>query len=91
MALIDDLPNDNLEGLTDYLGVEIHGRHDALGDSLVEAETLACLLPRLNDKGILTYGDALAFCKKAKRILAGQRRSGWYDDAAEVERAEKGA
>ena len=66
VALIDDLRNDNLEGLTDYLGVDISDRHNALGDSLMEAETLACLLPRLEDKGIVTYGDAKAFSQQAK-------------------------
>ncbi len=90
VALIDDLPNDNLEGLTNYLGVDVHDRHNALGDSLMEAETLACLLPRLEDKGIVTYGDALAFSRKAKRILDGQKRSGWYDDSAAIEKGEKG-
>jgi len=89
VALIDDLRNDNLEGLTDYLGVDIHDRHNALGDSLMEAETLACLLPRLEDKGIVTYGDAKAFSQKAKRILEGQKKSGWYDDSASIEQSEK--
>jgi DNA polymerase III epsilon subunit family exonuclease len=90
VALIDDLRNDNLEGLTDYLGVDIHDRHNALGDSLMEAETLACLLPRLKDKGIVTYGDAKAFSQKAKRILDGQKKSGWYDDFEAIEQSEKG-
>jgi DNA polymerase III subunit epsilon len=89
VALIDDLRNDNLEGLTDYLGVDVHDRHNALGDSLMEAETLACLLPRLADKGIVTYGDALAFSQNAKRILDGQKKSGWYDDSAQIEQGEK--
>jgi len=91
VALIDDLSNDNLEGLTDYLGVDVHDRHNALGDSLMEAETLACLLPRLADKGGVTYGDALEFSRKAKRILDGQKSSGWYDDSAAIEKGEKGA
>lgn len=91
VAMIDDLPNDNLDGLTQYLGVDIHDRHNALGDSEVEAETLACLLPRLKDKGIETYGDAVAFSQKAKRILEGQKQSGWYDDTAAIERSEQGA
>ena len=90
VALIDDLRDDNLEGLTDYLGVDVHDRHNALGDSLMEAETLACLLPRLEDKGIVTYGDALEFSRKAKRILDGQKKSGWYDDSAAIEKGEKG-
>jgi DNA polymerase III epsilon subunit family exonuclease len=89
VALIDDLRNDNLEGLTAYLGVDVHDRHNALGDSLMEAETLACLLPRLEDKGIVTYGEAMAFSQKAKRILDGQKRSGWYDDFEGIEQGEK--
>lgn len=89
VALIDDLRNDNLEGLTDYLGVDIHDRHNALGDSLMEAETLACLLPRLEDKGIGTFGDAKAFSQKAKRILEGQKKSGWNDDFESIEQSEK--
>jgi len=87
VALIEDLPNDNLEGLTTYLGVEVSDRHNALGDSLMEAETLACLLPRLEDKGIVTYGDAKAFSQKAKRILDGQKKSGWYDDFEGIEQS----
>jgi DNA polymerase III epsilon subunit family exonuclease len=90
VALIDDLRNDNLEGLTDYLGVVIQDRHNALGDSLMEAETLACLLPRLEDKGIVTYGDAKAFSQKAKRILDGQKKSGWYDDFQAIEQSVQG-
>jgi DNA polymerase III epsilon subunit family exonuclease len=90
VALIDDLRNDNLEGLTDYLGVDIHDRHNALGDSLMEAETLACLLPRLADKGVVTYGDALEFSRRAKRILDGQKSSGWYEDCAAIEKGEQG-
>lgn len=89
VALIDDLRNDNLEGLTDYLGVDIHDRHNALGDSLMEAETLACLLSRLKDKGIVTYGEAMAFSQKAKRILDGQKKSGWYDDFERIEQSEQ--
>lgn len=89
VALIDDLRNDNLEGLTDYLGVDVSDRHNALGDSLMEAETLACLLPRLEDKGIVTFGDAKAFSQTAKRILEGQKKSGWYDDFEGIEQSEK--
>lgn len=89
VALIDDLENARLDGLTDYLGVEIHDRHNALGDSLMEAETLACLLPRLADQGIVTFGDAKAFSQKAKGILDGQRKSGWYDDVEAIEQSEK--
>ena len=58
--------------------------------ALDQGETLACLLPRLKDKGIVTYGDATAFSQKAKRILDGQKRSGWYDDSAGIEQIAQG-
>lgn len=89
VALLDDLTNDNLEGLTDYLGVDVSDRHSALGDSLVEAKTLAYLLPRLEGQGVVTFGDAVAFSRNAKQILDGQKKSGWYDDYEAIEQSEQ--
>jgi hypothetical protein len=37
----------------------------------------------------VTYGDAKAFSQKAKRILDGQKKSGWYDDFTQIEQGEK--
>lgn len=48
----------NLEDIAEKLGVEVIGRHTALGDSIVTAEVLLKLIPILEAKGIKTLGDA---------------------------------
>ncbi len=76
-ALYPKLPKASLEGLAEMLGVEIEGRHTALGDALVTAEVFARLLPRLADRGVTTLGEALAFARTAKRIIEAQAQAGW--------------
>jgi len=48
----------NLEDIAEKCGVEIMGRHTALGDSLVTAEVLLKLIPILEAMGIKTLGEA---------------------------------
>lgn len=50
----------NLEAMAKRLGVEVSGRHTALGDALVTAEIFLRLLPLLRARGILTLGQARA-------------------------------
>ncbi|NJM35836.1 MAG: CBS domain-containing protein, partial [Rhodomicrobium sp.] len=51
---------DSFEGLCEWLGVTIEGRHTAFGDAKAAAEVWTGLLPRLRQKGIRTLGEALA-------------------------------
>ena len=51
IALEPGLPGYSLDALADWLGVEIRGRHTALGDTLVTAEVYQRLLPRLAAAG----------------------------------------
>ncbi len=67
----------DLDGLAAHFGVDVHGRHTALGDCLVTAEIYARLVPQLRDHGVATYGEARAFSLKAKAILGQQKKSGW--------------
>ena len=67
----------DLDGLAERFGVDVRGRHTALGDSLVTAEIYARLLPQLVDRHVVTYGDARDFSQRAKDILRLQKRSGW--------------
>ena len=70
-----------LENLADRFGVEIEGRHTALGDALVTAEIWIALMAQLVDRGITTYGAAREFSMKARLLLAQQRQAGWLPAA----------
>ncbi len=48
-----------IEGIAGRLGVNIAGRHTALGDAIVTGEIFLKLLPLLADKGVRTLGEAL--------------------------------
>jgi DNA polymerase-3 subunit epsilon len=48
----------SLEGIASRLGVEVIGRHTALGDALVTAEIFLRLLPLLSERGIRSLGEA---------------------------------
>jgi DNA polymerase-3 subunit epsilon/CBS domain-containing protein len=54
------LAGDSLEGLCEWLGVTIEGRHTALGDAKAAAGIWAGLIPLLRRKGIRTLGEALS-------------------------------
>ncbi len=66
-----------LESLAARFGIEIEGRHTALGDALVTAEVWIALMAQLLDAGIATYGAAREFSARAGILLAQQRRAGW--------------
>ncbi|MCF8460978.1 MAG: hypothetical protein K9G46_09650 [Flavobacteriales bacterium] len=48
----------NMEDISERLGIELVGRHTALGDSIVTAEILLKLIPILEAKGIKTLRQA---------------------------------
>lgn len=72
-----------LESVAERFGVSVHGRHTALGDSLVTAEIYARLLPRLAERGVATLGEAIAFGQQATAFVERQRGAGWQDDTVD--------
>lgn len=54
----------NIENIAQRLGVNILGRHTALGDAITTAEIFLKLLPILNSNGILTLKDAVKASQK---------------------------
>ncbi len=71
------LPGLSLEDLAEHFAVDVHGRHTALGDSLVTAEVYVRMLPFLAEAGVETYGEALRFSQRAKAVIARQKAAGW--------------
>ncbi|WP_457551055.1 exonuclease domain-containing protein [Desulfobacula sp.] len=54
----------DMESIAKRLGVNIIGRHTALGDAIATAEIFLKLLPILNSNGILTLKDAIKASRK---------------------------
>lgn len=76
-ALEPNLKDLNLEELAARLGVPVEGRHTALGDALVTAEVFVRLLPRLEDAGVRSFGEARAFAERARGLRTRQAAAGW--------------
>ena len=55
-----------LEAQAQRLGVQVVGRHTALGDAIVTAEVFLKLIPLLADKGIHTLGQARAAAQNSR-------------------------
>ncbi len=78
-ALEPSAPGYDLEAIAARFGVSVHGRHTALGDSLVTAEIYARLVPLLVERNVRTLGEAISFGLRAKAFVKRQKESGWFE------------
>lgn len=69
----DHTPNHTLEDIARRLGVNVAGRHTALGDAVTTAEIFAKLLVLLPDHGIRTLDDAVGACERMAEFRRQQR------------------
>jgi signal-transduction protein with cAMP-binding, CBS, and nucleotidyltransferase domain len=76
-ALEPALPDQGLETIARFLGVEIHNRHSALGDASAAAEVFACLIRRLRRADVRTLAEAQAFAGRRAELLRRQAAAGW--------------
>ena len=58
----------SLDAMARRRGIDVHGRHTALGDVLVTAEIVVHMLPRLADRGVTTFGQV-------RRLRRARRRA----------------
>jgi CBS domain-containing protein len=81
----------SLEQLAQWLGVEVEGRHSALGDALTTARIFAALVPKLREGGIRTFAEASQACRALTEVLDKQHRAGWVtpDVGSDVAAAER--
>ena len=77
-ALRPALADFGLETVADMLGVEIRGRHTALGDCRASAEGFARLLPMLRDAGVRTLGEARVLSRRRNDLYTREVQSGWH-------------
>jgi DNA polymerase-3 subunit epsilon/CBS domain-containing protein len=65
-----NLPGFSIEHIAAWLGIEVEGRHSALGDAITTARIFAGLVPHLRERGIRTFAEAEAVCRKVADAMA---------------------
>ncbi len=58
MAVHAHTPEHSLEAIARRLGIDLDKRHTALGDAFIVAQIFSRLLPRMEERGITTVGQA---------------------------------
>ncbi len=69
----------SLEHLAAWLGVELSGRHSALGDAGTTARIFLALLPKLRERSIRTLAEAEQACRSVGAAAGGEQLAGWSE------------
>jgi DNA polymerase III subunit epsilon len=72
-AVHPDQESSGLEAIAKRLGVNVLGRHTALGDTMVTTEVFLKLLPLLQAAGIHTLGQAREAARKTYARCSAER------------------
>ena len=59
--------NHSLDAIAERLGIEVEGRHTALGDATATARVFCKMLPRLESRGVSTLGQVLRASARIRR------------------------
>lgn len=72
--LHDHMSDHSMNATAERMGVEISGRHTALGDAITTAAIFLAMLDPLAERGVMTLGDALKVSSKQVKIRKMQAR-----------------
>ena len=70
--LHDHTNEHSLNDIAKRFGIEIEGRHTAIGDALVTAGIFKRMIPMLKARGIVTLNDAIQASHKIVEVRAQQ-------------------
>lgn len=85
------LADHSLDALASWLGVEIHGRHSALGDAEAAGAVFLALVPKLEAAGMRTLAEVERACQRLKPEIDRQEEAGWIAPAGEAAKARTNA
>lgn len=76
-----DLPDNALDTIAAWLGIEIRDRHNAVGDAVAAGRVFVELLPHLKKRGIRTLAEAERACLRMTSEIESHQRAGWAQPA----------
>lgn len=77
MIAAPNLASHSLDGLAQWLGIDIVNRHSALGDAEAAARIFLALIPELEKRGIHTLAQAERACRLRSAEREGEVAAGW--------------
>jgi DNA polymerase-3 subunit epsilon/CBS domain-containing protein len=77
-ALVPGRVDHSIEALALSHGVEVIGRHTALGDAMVTARIFAAMMGPLRARGVRSMSEAEAFQRRPHELIEQQEKAGWF-------------